>query len=198
MNGDDGLAAQRREHPEPHEAGRPVPRSVLALAAGLVVFGVVYILGADVDTPSTWGDARVRDELAAGRRAPDGARVDAAALYASHCAACHQATGRGLPGVFPPLAGSEWVGGKPSTLAAIVLHGVTGEITVAGATYRGAMPAFHGQFSDAQVAALLTHLRSQWGNTADPVDAATVAAARTAHADRTTPFDGGRELQSLP
>ena len=99
--------------------------------------------------------------------------------------------------MFPPLAGSEWVTGKESTLAAVVLHGVDGPLTVKGSTYNGAMPAFAAQLGDAELAALLTHIRSQWGNTAAPVTAEAVAAARQETAARTTPFKGDAELAAL-
>ncbi|HSI60710.1 MAG TPA: cytochrome c, partial [Ideonella sp.] len=123
---------------------------------------------------------------------------DGAAIYASLCVACHQATGAGLPGVFPPLAGSEWVNGKEGTAAAIVLHGVSGPLTVKGQTFNGAMPAFQAQLSDAQIAALLTHLRSHWGNASPPVTAQTVGQVREALKARTGPFAGDQELAALP
>ena len=123
--------------------------------------------------------------------------VDGAAVYASRCVACHQATGAGLPGVFPPLAGSEWVVGKAHTLAAVVLHGVEGPLTVKGNTYNGVMPAFAAQLSDDELAALLTHIRSEWGNTAEPVTAEAVAAVREETAARTTPYNGDAELAAL-
>lgn len=190
-------AAERREHPDPQEGARPIPWYVIVLVACLASVCVAYIVDANVDTPSEWGDGRSRSELSAGPAAAGG-KVDGSALFASACAACHQATGAGLPGVFPPLAGSEWVKGKPTTVAAIVLQGVSGPLTVKGGNYSGAMPAFKGQFSDEQVAAVLTHVRSQWGNGAAAVDAATVAKVREQLKSRTAPFAGGTELEALP
>lgn len=183
--------AQSREHPDPHEATHPVPRLMLAGVAGLLAFAVAYIARARIDTPSDWGDGRSARELAG---APASGAVDGAAVYASRCVGCHQATGQGLPGVFPPLAGSEWVRGKASTTAAIVLNGIDGPITVGGMSFHGVMPSFKGQLDDAQVAAVLTHVRRQWGNAASPVDAATVAEARAATKDRTGPFAGEKEI----
>src|SRR5690606_5760091 len=64
------------------------------------------------------------------------------AAYAQVCANCHMATGMGVPGAFPPLAGSEWVVGSPERLIRIVLHGLEGPIEVAGVQYPGSlMPA---------------------------------------------------------
>jgi mono/diheme cytochrome c family protein len=56
--------------------------------------------------------------------------------------ACHQATGAGIPGAFPPLAGSEFVNGPADRMVAIILHGMRGPITVAGATYNSLMMAY--------------------------------------------------------
>jgi mono/diheme cytochrome c family protein len=103
--------------------------------------------------------------------------------------ACHQATGQGLPGAFPPLADSEWVLGPEQRLIRIVLHGLGGEIEVIGATYNGIMPAFGPStlsWSDDEIAAVLSYVRQEWGNAADPVSPETVAAVRAETADRTT------------
>lgn len=115
------------------------------------------------------------------------AAQNGAQLY-QRCATCHQATGAGMPGAFPPLAGSEWVTGKPDAAIRILLHGVQGEITVKGAKYNSMMPAYGtGQeMSDAEVAAVLTYVRSSWGNKAAPVTAAQVAAVRAATKSRKT------------
>jgi mono/diheme cytochrome c family protein len=190
-------AQQQRENPEPEEGKNPMPWFVLLLTALLLAFGVVYIATSKIDTVAAWGDGRTLAELQGAAPAAAGAAVDGAALYASRCAACHQATGAGLPGVFPPLAGSEWVLGKDTTAAAIVLHGINGPLTVKGKTYSGAMPAFKDQLQDAEIAALLSHLRSQWGNQAAAVSAETVAAVRKETEARTEPFKGDAELAPL-
>lgn len=184
---------QRREKPDPHEQAHPIPRPLLLLVPLLVASGSAYIGVADIETPAAWGDGRQAEELGRAQGAGH-AGSDGAALFASRCAPCHQASGQGLPGVFPPLAGSEWVNGKDSTAAAIVIHGISGSLTVKGSTYNGAMPAFGTQLNDDEIAAVLTHLRSQWGNQAAPVTAQTVAQAREAHKARTAPFAGDKDL----
>ncbi len=90
------------------------------------------------------------------------------ATYAQICASCHQATGVGVDGNYPPLKGSRWLTGEPNVPIAIVLGGLQGEIVVDGKTYNGAMQAW-GMLSDDDVANVLTYARSQWGNTAGPV-----------------------------
>ena len=193
MKDTDVLPQQRRENPEPREGSSPVPWWVLLMVALLIGFGVVYIAGSSLDTPSAWGDGRTQAELA-GDVPVAGAKVDGAAVYASMCVACHQAAGAGLPGVFPPLAGSEWVNGHDATVAAIVLRGIGGTLTVKGTAYNGQMPSFRDKLSDAQIAAVLTHLRSNWGNTSPAVTADTVAKARAEQAAHADPFAGDKDL----
>lgn len=188
------LPQQRREHPEPTERAEPVPWFLVVLLAALLSVGIAYIAQEEaLETAAMLGDGRDPAELR-GATAQAGARIDVAALYASRCAACHQAQGQGLPGVFPPLAGSEWVVGAEPVLVATVLHGVQGRLTVKGQAYEGSMPAFKDQLSDAELAALLSHLRGQWGNQAAPVTAEAVAQVRQASAARTQSFLGEAEL----
>ena len=102
-------------------------------------------------------------------------------LYNGNCANCHQGTGEGQPGSYPPLAGSEYVLGNKKRLSAIMLAGVSGPITVKGGTYSTqVMPGWAGVFTDEKLADIMTYLRSTWGNTANPVTADEVSAARSA------------------
>lgn len=188
---------QQRENREPQEGSNPMPWFVIILTALLLGFGVLYIARSAIVNVPAMGDGRSTAELQGAALVAVGAAVDGAAVYASRCVACHQASGAGLPGAFPPLAGSEWVAGKETTLIALVLHGATGSLTVKGSTYNGAMPAFGAQLQDAELAAVLTHVRSQWGNSAAPVTADTVATVRKETAARTEPFKGDVELIPL-
>jgi len=109
---------------------------------------------------------------AAGASAPDGK-----AVYLANCAACHQAAGTG-GGPFPPLAGnSDVVGADTSRLIATLLNGRSGPMQVGGQTYGGVMPAWKSQLSHAQIASVLTYIRSAWGNSAPIVTEDQVAAA---------------------
>lgn len=119
----------------------------------------------------------------ASAQAADGKKV-----YGTVCAACHQADGSGVPGMYPPIAGSEWVTGDPGRLLRIIIGGVTGEIEVKGETYSSTMPPFGGAFKDPEIAALATYMRSNFGNKATPVTAAQVAEVRKATATRKTPW----------
>lgn len=99
-------------------------------------------------------------------------------LYEAQCAACHQATGAGIPGVFPPLAGSDYKGFlDPVEHARTIVKGLTGEIVVNGTTYNGAMTPF-GQLSDLEIAAIATYERNSWGNDHGMVTPEQVASVR--------------------
>lgn len=189
-------AARQRENPEPDEKNYPVPKVVLAVAATLVIWAVAYIVRTGRDDDPALGDQRTMASLEARPKGAAGA-ADGAQIYASHCVACHQATGAGLPGVFPPLAGSEWVTGADKVTANILLHGITGQLTVKGTAYNGAMPAFKDKLNDHEIAAVLTHIRSNFGNTAAKVSAELVKAERDAGKDRTRPWNGDDDLGKL-
>ncbi len=98
-----------------------------------------------------------------------------ARIYSGNCIACHQQNARGIPGVFPSLAGSPVVLGDPKALALWVVKGQRTAAMPAG-RYTTAMPQY-GWMSAADTAALLTYLRSNFGNAAAPVAAASVADA---------------------
>ena len=85
-----------------------------------------------------------------------------ALLFTSTCASCHQADGKGIPGTYPPLAGSDYLPDAKGH-AKIILEGLSGPITVNGAPYNGNMAAFGG-LSDYNIAAIATYERNSWGN----------------------------------
>ena len=104
-------------------------------------------------------------------------------LFSGVCAGCHQPHGFGLDGVAPPLVDSEWVLGSEQRLVRLVLHGLSGPISVKGRSYRLDMPAM-GVFTDDQVSGILTYIRREWEHTGAPVEPETVKAIRAATADR--------------
>jgi nitrite reductase (NO-forming) len=111
-------------------------------------------------------------------QAPAAPADPGASIYATVCAACHQAQGQGVPATFPPLAGSDYLAStSKADLIRHVVQGLSGPITVNGATYNGAMPPL-GYLSDDQIAAVLTHVRTSWGNHLDAVTTSEVAQVR--------------------
>lgn len=125
---------------------------------------------------SVLGSARV-----AYAQQPDGKKV-----FANTCAACHQFTGEGLEGAYPPLARSEWIVDEAKLLR-IILHGLTGPVEVAGETYNSAMPGWGTILTDADIAAVATYVRGAWGNKSAPISVAKVTAVRSS-SKRTTPW----------
>lgn len=99
------------------------------------------------------------------------------AVYLANCAACHQATGVGLPGAFPPLAGSDFLKGDRKKVMGAALFGLSGPITVNGVEYNGVMPSL-GHLTDEDLAAALTYVFGSWGNDGAAVSVAEVAALR--------------------
>jgi len=95
------------------------------------------------------------------------AAADGKAVYQKNCAACHQATGKGIPGAFPALAGNTFVQGPARDPASVLLKG------------RGGMPDFSQSLNDGDIAAVLTYARSSWGNQAPGLSEGDVTTLRT-------------------
>lgn len=164
-----------------------LPLVLLFLFSGLIFFGGTYLgLFAGHFAPT------VHDERGTPMAAVAEVKIDVVAVgkrqYSTNCVGCHQATGLGMAGMFPPLAKSEWVTGSEERLIRVLLHGLSGPVTVDGQQYgvgptAQAMPAFGpgGAFnwSDDSIAAVLTYIRQEWGNSAPPITAAKVTEVRT-------------------
>jgi mono/diheme cytochrome c family protein len=130
------------------------------------------------------------DTATAAAAAPAAATADGRAVFMRTCVTCHQQTGAGIQGTFPPLTENAVVTGDKARLIRLVLHGLTGPVMVKGVQYNNVMPPWKS-LSDAEMAAVLTYVRSNFGNTADAVTAAEVAAERAATASRTTMWTAG-------
>ncbi len=101
-----------------------------------------------------------------------------AAVYSTNCSGCHGASGMGQAGVFPPLAKNDVVTGDKGKVITILLKGLNNvPIVVNGSKYAGVMPAWKGTLKDADIAAVLTYIRSSWGNSAPAITEAEVKAA---------------------
>ena len=164
-------------------------RSVLTTPALLMALGALAACGGGGEKAATTDTAAAPAAAPAATPAAApaaGAALDGKAEYLV-CQTCHQENGEGLPNLYPPLAGSEWINGEPEVPIAIILHGLQGEITVKGQKFNNVMAPW-ASLSDAQIAAILTHERSSWGNSASAVTADQVAAVRAATSSRTAPW----------
>ena len=106
-------------------------------------------------------------------------------LFTSICAACHQPTGRGVPNVFPPLAGSDYLNADKSRAIKTVINGRQGEIVVNGLRFNNSMPKF--PLSDGDIANVLTFVYNSFGNSGIEVTQAEVTFLRTQPADVQAP-----------
>ena len=98
-------------------------------------------------------------------------------LFMGTCSVCHQPEGQGIPSVFPPLAGSDFLNTDPKRAIGVVLNGLSGKVTVNGAEYNSVMPPM-SQLNDDEVANILTFVLNSWGNKGTQVSASEVTATR--------------------
>jgi mono/diheme cytochrome c family protein len=125
-----------------------------------------------------FGCARAESPVTAAAPAPHPGKN----AYIRTCAACHMIDGRGLPNLFPPLAGSPTVKAvDPTALILIALHGLKGPVEINGQLFEGVMPAQGNLLSDRELAAVVSYIRQEWGNQPDAVTPTQVRALRSAH-----------------
>jgi mono/diheme cytochrome c family protein len=114
------------------------------------------------------------------------------------CGICHGPDGNGKPGQAPPLAGSEWVVTKGiNRLTHIPLAGLTGTLKVEGKEWNLNMAAMGAALSDSDLAAVLTYMRTSWGNKASEVTTDDVKKIRDAIGGHPQPVNG-EQLMKLP
>ncbi len=121
--------------------------------------------------------AKLADTIGA-QPAPTDTGANGASIFAAACAPCHRPQGEGVPGVFPALRGDSVILGADERLIKVVLGGLNGPLKIGDQRYFGVMPPFGGRLNDAALAAVLTHVRSSWGNSAAPITKERVAAVR--------------------
>lgn len=200
-------AAIQREKTEPRAGSEPL--SIwLIVVYGLALFcGGAYLgrYGGNFSGDSL--DIAYTPQKSGGPGGPGGGTTQVAELspadrgkkvFLANCATCHQATGLGVAGQYPPLAGSEFVLGGTRRLAMIVLKGLEGPVTVKGAQYGTAvMQPWEKTLTDQKIADVLTYIRSDWGNQGGPVSAEGVAALRKELASHAASFHEA-DLKAVP
>jgi mono/diheme cytochrome c family protein len=181
------------------ESGSLVPRKILLAGVALTLWAGIYLGfysgGFQGDVFNEEANYRPVAAVKVDPNSPEAMIALGQKLYTVNCVQCHQSSGLGQPGQFPPLAGSEWVvGNAPKRLTQILLHGIQGSIHVKGGAYNNAMPPWN-MLKDRQIAAILTYVRQAWGNAAGPISEADMAAARKETASRTAPWTEAELLQ---
>ena len=104
----------------------------------------------------------------------------------------------GIPNVYPPLAGSEYVNGGSRRLGMILLKGLQGPVTVEGHQFNGAMPAWEKTLTDKKISAILTYVRSNFGNHGGPITPEQIADARKEFAARIRIPGMQRDINAVP
>ncbi len=189
--------AVKREKADLSPQDKPAPTWVVFLGMIVAIIGGgqlgVMTGGFSFETSNPFGFANATDPRPAGAGGDAGgnpfevAMKKGAGSYAV-CGGCHQGNGLGIPGQFPPLAGSEWVTGGTERLIRVVQHGITGPITVKGAAYNvpNGMQGFGGTMSAGDLANLLTYIRNSWGNEGSMITKEMVEEVRASESARNT------------
>lgn len=147
---------------------------------------VAYLLSLHQQAEKTQSPQIPAPQASTSQAQPGVATANGDTLYSNNCASCHQANGEGLPGAFPPLAGDPVVIAQDaSEHIEIVLNGAHGR-NINGKTYGSPMPPFGSRLSDEEIAAIVNHERSSWGNNAPTVTADDVAAQRAGEQKKPT------------
>ena len=163
----------------------PIPTWLVGVIGLEVFWAGAYLFSFSGGFKADVFDFEPKFGVVGGAQAAVDPKVVGKALFSANCITCHQANGQGIPGQYPPLAGSEIVLGEATNHAiAIVLKGLQGPLTVKGQTFNNAMQPWEGQYTDQQLAAILTYVRSDWGNNAPPVTADMVKQIREEIKDR--------------
>jgi mono/diheme cytochrome c family protein len=180
-------SAVQREHSVGTPGAVPMPLWLMALC-GVAIFwaGTSFSggFGASYFSPDNYS-VHPGEEVAAKSGGTAGAVAEGPSIadlgktyFSQNCQVCHQANGAGLPNTYPPLAGSEYVNGGSRRLGMILLKGLQGPVTVEGHQFNGAMPAWGTSLTDKKISAILTYVRSSFGNTGGPITPEQIADAR--------------------
>jgi nitrite reductase (NO-forming)/hydroxylamine reductase len=151
----------------------------VACALGSILF-LAGLAAAAETTPKTDSDplqVHKAEMAAAGANALPAQIAAGETVFKAACIPCHQPDGKGLPGMFPPLAGSDFLQADKKRAVGIVLHGLQGKVTVLGKTFDAAMPPM-SQLSDSDIANVLTFVLNSWGNSGGSVSTGEVAQIR--------------------
>ncbi len=177
-----GHASLLKNSPDLQQSRSLVFLVLLGFASVMIFIASIYVVQNRGGFDPLAYDPRFDPRTAvAGKAAVVDPMVEGKKLFTT-CATCHQPTGQGVPGVFPPLVNSEWVMGSEDRLIRILLSGLSGPIKVADVTYNNAMPAFgpggYG-WSDDKIAHVSTYIRQSWGNAGGPISVEKVTQIRT-------------------
>jgi mono/diheme cytochrome c family protein len=181
-------AAVQREKREPRVGAEPLSIWLIAIYGLAIFFGGAYLGrysgnftsgGLDPMGSPPAPKKAVAGGPGGGEQAELSPHDRGKKIFAANCQTCHQANGLGVPGQYPPLAGSEFTNGGSRRMGMIVLKGLQGPVTVKGQQFGTAvMQPWDKTLTDQKIADVMTYERSEWGNNASPVTAEQIAALR--------------------
>jgi mono/diheme cytochrome c family protein len=181
-------AAVQREKREPRVGAEPLSIWLIAIYGLAIFFGGAYLgrysgnfSGEALDPygGEPQGMTKAGGPQGAQQIAELSPRDRGKKIFSANCQTCHQANGLGVPGQYPPLAGSEFTNGGSRRMAMIVLKGLQGPVRVKGQQFGTAvMQPWDKTLTDKQISEVMTYERSEWGNNASPVTPEQIAALR--------------------
>lgn len=164
-----------------------LPLGILGLMCTAVFFGSIYLAHNSIRfDPLVYNEHANREKPGTQKVVPLTRAQLGKKVFDMTCIACHQATGLGVPGQYPPLAGSDWAQGSEERIIRIVLHGLNGPIKVGDKEYNNVMAPLGEALKDEQIANAISYVRASWGNTAPEVTPEAVAKVRADTAGRKT------------
>jgi len=190
-------AERFEEKEEPAVGFSPVPVFMIMLFTALTFWTALYIGNNAGGFHWNVYDPNWRPGSEQSTQGPPDLMKIGARVFKNSCQQCHGPEGKGVPGTYPPLAGSTWVIGPPDRPVSVVLAGLSGAGTIMDNNYSGSMPALGISLKDQEIAAVLTFVRQSWGNTGSPVDEADVTQLRASLGTRSS-FTPAELLQHYP
>ena len=187
--------------PEPKEGFKTMPLFLLGFVSTMIFVTSIYVVHYRAGFSPMVYDERFDPKAAAGsgvkELTPEQIIAAGKKNFIQTCAACHQNTGLGVAGTYPPLAGSEWVNGNEERVIRVLLHGLNGPIDVEGKHFNGAMPAFGKvtgggyNWNEEKISQVLTYIRQEWGNKAAPITKDKVSEVLAKEKERAKPWTSG-------
>jgi mono/diheme cytochrome c family protein len=177
-----GASAKEKWEPTTAETPSPIPSWIWIVFILIVAWAMFYFIN-QWNPPDEFADTPTYRKLTSSETTMDVSTnlpaINGADIYRKSCSSCHQENGQGLTNIFPPLSGTDVIkSNDPTEHIKIVLFGLEGK-TINDIKYTTPMPAWKDQLTDEEVAAVINHERTSWGNSAKLISADDVKKVRS-------------------
>ena len=190
-----------KEEKEPTEGLTPVPTFLLFIFGILIFWGGMYIANYSGDFRYDIYSPNWRTEAESKINSINSIEFDpikhGKKMFSRQCQQCHQSSGEGIAGVYPTLVNSPWLLDDVVRPIKILLNGMNGKIIVLDKEYNGNMPSF-GMWSNRDIASVLSYVRSEWGNNAEPIEEDLVFKIRSEIGNKVSPWEASQLLEVHP